>query len=461
MAASATQNPPVKSESKSAKKKKSKAVETEASTAVQEVTPSNGAPESNSGDGVYESPYIKELYKSIRSVNKKITSASRVDNVIAENAGMTLDELVAARKINADQKAQVLKKPQLQASLAQLEEQIAQYKKFDQEYKTKAQAEKADLEKTFNERANKELEEAIAATRAEAEAASVELLHQNLLTLTKFLQLAAIRRSEEDKTDLEDSKALEGLLTEVYSGNDNAVSHMLKLMKGSTDTLKSPAGEELSVTYADIVKMIAEMPTAPLVEPELQEESQEPVTEAPTAEPTDEYPIQSDPTIVNAGLTELDAPGASAMTNGHAPSFETQGIPANAGIGDGAANAAAEANWDPSTEMSASQEWVEVPRDATETDTGTTATPAAPSNIQSWADEQPDSPGENTAAAPPNDGFQEIQRNRGGQNRGNYRGGRGGRGDGYRGRGSHRGDGYRGRGRGGGGPRGGRRSDES
>lgn len=65
------------------------------------------------------------------------------------------------------------------------------------------------------------------------------------------------------------------------------------------------------------------------------------------------------------------------------------------------------------------------------------------------------------APAPnPNDGFQEIQRNRGG--RGNFRGGRG-RGDGFnRGRGGFRGDGYRGRGRGGAnGPRGGRRTEES
>ena len=68
MAASATQNPQVKSDSKSSKKKKSKttSTETEASTAPApgaEVTPSNAATESNNGDGGYESPYIKELYK--------------------------------------------------------------------------------------------------------------------------------------------------------------------------------------------------------------------------------------------------------------------------------------------------------------------------------------------------------------------------------------------------------------
>jgi hypothetical protein len=92
-------------------------------------------------------------------------------------------------------------------------------------------------------------------------------------------------------------------------------------------------------------------------------------------------------------LTEIDAPTTTALTNGHSePALETQGIPQNSGFGDGAANAAAEANWDHNNDLSTSQEWIEVPRDAAETETGVTATPAAPSNIQSWADDQPDSP---------------------------------------------------------------------
>jgi hypothetical protein len=206
---------------------------------------------------------------------------------------------------------------------------------------------------------------------------------------------------------------------------------------------------------------------------------------------TAEYPVQSDPTIANAGLTELDAPSATAMIVNHEEAYDA-GIPANAGFGDGAANAAAEANWDANNELSTSQEWVEIPRDATETDTGITATPAAPSNVQSWADDQPDSPEVRnyfslarqlpdfifeyifmlvlllsrilansntiqtapTPVANPNDGFHEVQRSRGG-NRGDGQG---------RGRGGGRGNG-RGRGRGGprgvGSYRGGRRPDES
>lgn len=100
-----------------------------------------------------------------------------------------------------------------------------------------------------------------------------------------------------------------------------------------------------------------------------------------------------------------------------------------------------------------------------------TATPAAPSNVQSWADDQPDSPTEKPVTQAPNDGFHEVQRNSRGnnQNRGNgqFRGGRGGgRGDGYgRGRGGRGGSG-RGGGEWRGGARGGprearpRRSEE-
>lgn len=61
MATSAIQNPEVRSESKSAKKKKAKAdaAAVASVTHVETATPA----ESTNGDGSYESPYIKELYK--------------------------------------------------------------------------------------------------------------------------------------------------------------------------------------------------------------------------------------------------------------------------------------------------------------------------------------------------------------------------------------------------------------
>lgn len=158
-------------------------------------------------------------------------------------------------------------------------------------------------------------------------------------------------------------------------------------------------------------------------------------------------------------MTELEdtLQVSKPTTNGHvdpAAEMASVGIAQNAGIDEGASNAAAESHWDPANNMSESQEWVDVkvPRDISETDTGVSATPAekqAPQpTISSWAEET------NDAAVPAknDDGFHEVQgRSRGpreGQNRG--RGGRGGRG------GNHRGGegGYRG-GRGRGGPRGG------
>jgi hypothetical protein len=167
--------------------------------------------------------------------------------VVAENPGQSLDDLVASKKINADQKAQILKKPALQASLTQLEEQIAQYKKFDQEYKAASQAEKAAFEKTLNERATKELQEAAAAAKAEAESNAAKEQGENLLLISQFLKLAAIRRSEEEIAEQEESKALEGLLGQVYHGDSTAVSAMMNLIQGTSDKVKSVNGEILDI----------------------------------------------------------------------------------------------------------------------------------------------------------------------------------------------------------------------
>ncbi len=185
---------------------------------------------------------------------------------------------------------------------------------------------------------------------------------------------------------------------------------------------------------------------------------------------------KTDPTITNAGLTEIDDK-AIPYRNGEAPDQDTATVPIQATIDSGGANAAAEENWDPkepgSDDMGESYEII--PKDPAETENN--AAPAtAVSSTQSWADDAPVDP-PMIAQPPPttngNDGFHEVHHNRGGRGRGGgyseYRGdhrggyrGRGGpRGEGgpYRGRGGYRGDrggegGYRGRGRGG--PRGGR-----
>lgn len=68
MAASNVQNPDVRSESKSAKKKKAKAEAAAAASAASSPAVAEGtadAPDSAIGDGLYESPYLKELYKLV------------------------------------------------------------------------------------------------------------------------------------------------------------------------------------------------------------------------------------------------------------------------------------------------------------------------------------------------------------------------------------------------------------
>ena len=156
--------------------------------------------------------------------------------------------MVSERKINADQKAQLLKKPSLEASRTQLKEQIEQYKKFDQEYKTAAQAEKAQFEKTFTERSVKELEEAVAAAKAEAVASAKQEQEDGLLALSQFLKLAAVRRTNEENQDSPENIALESLLVKVYTGDLTAVGFMSKIIQGPTDQVASQDGDILPVT---------------------------------------------------------------------------------------------------------------------------------------------------------------------------------------------------------------------
>ena len=178
-------------------------------------------------------------------------------------------------------------------------------------------------------------------------------------------------------------------------------------------------------------------------------------------------------------MTELEDVG-EPDSNGNALHVDTPTVPEASNIDAGAANAAAEVNWDVKASASTQDgpdSWVEVPRDPAETDTGTKATPAAMTGTQSWAEDVPTEPppayaAPSEAPAPAangGDGFHEVHHGRGrgrGDSRGGQRGGRGRGGDrgsegGHRGgRGGFRGDrgggegGHRGRGRGGRGNRG-------
>ena len=186
-------------------------------------------------------------------------------------------------------------------------------------------------------------------------------------------------------------------------------------------------------------------------------------------------PLATDPPIPDAEPTETEAE-TQPITNGVSGHVETSTNPDGDGLDVGAVNAAAETNWEATLSASAGsgpEGWVDVPRDPTETDTGTGATPAAVTTTQSWAEDVP--PEQNVTVNPSapvptngNDGFHEVHHNRGrgrggfqgeyrgNRGRGSFRGDRGGEG-GYRARGGYRGDrggegGYRPRGRNG--PRG-------
>ena len=195
-------------------------------------------------------------------------------------------------------------------------------------------------------------------------------------------------------------------------------------------------------------------------------------------EPTASSVPDTDPTVANATLVEIDT---AQIPNGMvlaSDSADTSTAPPSASIGTEAGNAAAEEQWDTKLPGSADDALAEsyeiVPRNPTETETpnqmrpplstqatGSWADDATATGESSWVEDSQVVPGADAKPAPPNttsgtvangaaaDGFQAVHhgsRGRGprGQFRGDFRGR--GRGDG-RSRGGSRGDG-RGRGRG-------------
>ena len=136
-----------------------------------------------------------------------------------------------------DQRTQIQKKPGMQAQLAQFEEQLSQYQKVHEQYQSKAAADKADWDKSA--------EQTKSAAVNEASAGFKTSLNENLLVVSQFLRLAATRREEGQDPESDESQAIEGVLMAIYSGDQNAVDAMLKLVEGSTETIVSVAGETL------------------------------------------------------------------------------------------------------------------------------------------------------------------------------------------------------------------------
>lgn len=151
---------------------------------------------------------------------------------------------MALKVINADQKAAHQKKPMLQAQLSQLEEQLAQHKKVDEEYRARL----ADQAKTLTEKFEKEKADLVAELTKKAEEDAKAAVSQNFLILTQFLRLAAARRVEDPDGTSDESMALEGVLLQIYSGDENAVAAMMKLVEGSDEQTRSTTGETLQTT---------------------------------------------------------------------------------------------------------------------------------------------------------------------------------------------------------------------
>ncbi|PVH98739.1 hypothetical protein DM02DRAFT_31260 [Periconia macrospinosa] len=452
MSSNAVANPPAAApgESKSARKKKAKGEAATAVPALAEKTTSeigtNGSEAAGKAGSADDNSYIKELQKNVRNVTKKLNAMSKVNEIVAANPDVSIDDLVSSRKINADQKAQLLKKPALQAQLAQYEEQLVHYKKFEQEYQSKFAQEKEILQKGHSE----ELEKLKDTLKAEAVLEQKKVFREKILTLSRFLRAAAARRQlEEDDSDL--SKAFEGALLLVYGGDASAVGATEKLIEGSSDNVPSTEGIVLDVTYAQIKQ--AALEEAPFAAEEAW------VEDVAQSQPSDPEAVSTDPTIAHAGLTELND---SVPVNGGDSPADVSGAPPVSSVDVGASNAAG-GDWEKTQSGSddpLTESYEIVPRDPAETETP--AAPAPVNEVRSWADDPVET---NAAPANGNDGFQEVHNNRGGRGRNQYQGegrggyrGRGGpRGGGRGGRGRGRGDGFRG-GRGGGfrgGPRGG------
>lgn len=150
---------------------------------------------------------------------------------------------MADKKINADQKAQALKKPALQANVAQIEEQIAHFKQFAKHYEEKLASQKAALEKAHRQELDSQREKAV----AEATKVSQARLGERLLALSKFLCTAAVMRRSGDESSNE-SRAFEGVLFQVYGGSQEAVASMLKLTDGVDEKVTSVDGVPLDFT---------------------------------------------------------------------------------------------------------------------------------------------------------------------------------------------------------------------
>lgn len=247
MAAAAVENPvPVNAESKSARKKKAKAEAANGNSHSAAAVPEETSKDSSTMadvDASTDHPYLKELQKQVRNVNKKLSAMHKLDAILAENPGVSLDDLVAQRKINNDQRAAAQKKPQLQAQLADLEERQEHYRKFDSEYQAKFSKQREELTAQHQQ----ELEKVRRDMQAAGNSTTATELRQKLLVFSQFLRAAAAKRMIEEDAATDESRAFEGALLLVYGGDQKAVDTAISLIEGTNEQVPSIDGILLPV----------------------------------------------------------------------------------------------------------------------------------------------------------------------------------------------------------------------
>lgn len=399
----------------------------------------------------------------------------KVDVIVAENPSTSLDDLVASRKINNDQKAQIQKKPALQTQLAQLEEQLATHKKLEDDFNKRLQAQKERLDAEHH----KDMQDVKASAAEAAQDMDKTDLRAKLLVLSKFLRAAAARRQDGDESS-DDSKGFEGVLLFLYGGDSAAVDAAEKLIDDSAESVTSTEGTTLPVTYSRVKALSLDY--APFATEEAWVDGVADASKDTPQEPPNGA-LPTDATITNAGLTEINDVTQPASIPPDTADLES-GMPGpeQATISE-AANTAATEQWDKAAPGGHSgadplaESWVSIPRPLEETEQHSAATNAAISPNQtenwadmssvpqeSWGDVQTDtafgsSPSDTKVASndarsvpPSGDGFHEVHHGRGGRGRGSFggehRGRRGSFRGGDRGRGGFRGERGRGRGRG-------------
>ncbi|KPI35688.1 uncharacterized protein AB675_1241 [Cyphellophora attinorum] len=340
---------PAADASKSSKRRKAKSTDPTTETASHASDPAPSAPAVNGTDTPTESPYVRELTKQLRNANKKLTGIAKTESI----------------KINNDQKAQITNKPNLKAQITQLEEQLSAYKSFGLELEDRHSRDKAALVESHESEIAHLKEEAAAS----AKAAEGKDLDKALEIVSSFLHAAAAKRGSDD-TDSPEALAFEGGLLMIYQGNSASTSALKSLVEGSDEKVLDTHNEPVDFTWSQLKEASL---AASAVKLDISEAEPEEAEQVP----------ETDPTIANASLTELEETSAiplQSATNGQTEPEPAAAVPEQASTGDEAANAVAETagSWQ------GDASWVQVPRDPAETDTGLEATPAAPARQSTW-----------------------------------------------------------------------------